>query len=336
MIPITAALLAALFLQQGVVHPIDLCEVHVADAKAAERLFRLVRDYDDHSPIVDGKARIYSDSEEEARLVRAGWQVDVVQRDLARFYAERAAANPPPVMGGSMGGFKTLAEIVTEMDRLATTYPSIVSPKFSIGTTVGGRPIWCMRVSDNPTLDEPGEPIVWYDALHHAREPMGGEALLLFADWLCTNYPANPDAKRLVETRNMLFTPCVNPDGYEYNRSTNPNGGGLWRKNRRNNGDGTFGVDLNRNYGWNWGPQWNGSSSVTSDDTYRGPSAFSELETQAVRNFLLLHPPGFSFSAHTYSDLWLFPWGYATGAITQDDAKFRHYAIEFAANNGWV
>ena len=44
----------------------------------------------------------------------------------------------------------------------------------------------------------------------------------------------------------------VNPDGYEYNRLTNPNGGGLWRKNRRPHEKNSYGVDLNRNYAWGW------------------------------------------------------------------------------------
>jgi hypothetical protein len=315
---------------------IDLCEVRVRDAAELARLFRSASDPDDHYPVTDGRARIYADSAEEARLVRLGFDVTVVQRDLAAFYAARAAADRSRfVQGGSMGGFKTLAEIVAEMDRLAAAYPAIVSPKFSIGTSVEGRPIWAMRVSDNPSIDEPGEPITWFDALHHAREPMGGEALLLFADFLCTSYPADPDVRRMVETRDMLFVPCVNPDGYEYNRLTNPGGGGMWRKNRRNNGDGTYGVDLNRNYGWQWGPQWPGSSGTTSDETYRGPSAFSEPEVRAVRDAQLARPPVVSLSAHTYGDLWLFPWGYDT-LHTQDDAKYRVWSQLMTATNGFT
>jgi hypothetical protein len=315
---------------------IDLCEVRVRDGAELARLFAAARDPDDHFPVRDGVARIYSDPEEETRLANVGFDVRVVQPDLPSFYARRAALDPKRMtQGGSMGGFKTLAEIGAEMDRLATAHPSIVSPKFSIGTSIEGRPIWAMRISDNPTIDEPGEAVAEFDALHHAREPMSGEALLLFADELCTNYPADPTAKRLVETRDLLFIPCVNPDGYEYNHQTNQNGGGMWRKNRRLNSDGTHGVDLNRNYAWEWGPQWPGSSGIPGDDTYRGPSAFSEPETQAVRDFLTAHTPGMNLSAHTYGDLWLFPWGY-TSTPTPDDATFRVYGQRATASNGWV
>lgn len=337
--PLATALvaLAALAPAQTPAPPrIDLCEVRVRDEAELARLFRTARDPDDHGRVRDGMARIYSVPEEEARLASLGFDVRVVQPDLPGFYARRAALDPKRMtQGGSMGGFKTLAEIGAEMDRLATTYPAIVSPKFSIGTSIQGRPIWAMRVSDNPTIDEPGEPVAEFDALHHAREPMSGEALLLFADEICTGYPADPTSRRLVETRDLLFIPCVNPDGYEYNHQTNPNGGGMWRKNRRDNGGGTFGVDLNRNYSWEWGPQWPGSSGNPGDETYRGPSAFSEPETAAMRDFLTAHPPGMNLSAHTYGDLWLFPWGY-TSTPTQDDATFRLYGQRATASNGWV
>ena len=314
----------------------DLCEVNVRDARGLQRLAAAVTDLDDHAPLEDGWARIYSNPAEEARLVRAGFELRVVQDDLGSYYAERAAqGSHPAVMGGSMGGFKTLAEIETEMDRLASTYPTLVSPKFSLGNSVEARPLWCMRVSDNPGIEEAGEPIVFYDALHHAREPMSAEALLLYVDWLCTHYGSDSVATRILDTRQLYIAPCANPDGYEYNRTTNPGGGGMWRKNRRNNNDGTFGVDLNRNYGWEWGPQWNGSSGVTSNETYRGPSPNSEPEVQALEAFQTVHHPVVSVSNHTYSNLWLIPWGYDL-VFTQDDPALQWYVAQFAATNGYA
>src|SRR6185503_2455375 len=102
---------------------------------------------------------------------------------------------------------------------------------------------------------------------------------------LLENYNTNPEVKYLIDNLEMYFVPVVNPDGYIYNETTNPNGGGMWRKNRRDNLDGEYGVDLNRNYGYNWGYDNNGSDPNTASDTYRGDTSFSEPETQNLKNF---------------------------------------------------
>ena len=121
----------------GAPERIDLCEVRVSSRAELARLFRLASDPDDHFRVRDGVARIYAGETEERRLRALGFDLTVLRRDLASFYAARAASDPARlIQGGSMGGFKTLAEIVAEMDRLAATYPAIVSPKFSIGTTI--------------------------------------------------------------------------------------------------------------------------------------------------------------------------------------------------------
>ena len=318
----------------------DLIEVCLSDRAEQQLLTQSIDDVDDHvAPVRDAgcwRVRAYATDEEQALLESMGLQVFVLQEDLSAYYEARAAEEAGIVAGaGSMGGFRTLAEINQELDRLTSAYPTFVSPKFSLGSTHEGRPIYAVRISDQPTIDDPFKPVVWYDALHHAREPMGGESLLLFADHVLSQAASGDEgALRLLETRQLIFIPCCNPDGYEYNRQIAPGGGGLWRKNRRNNGGGAFGVDLNRNYDYEWGPQWGGSSGSTTSETYRGPSAGSEPEIQALVSFMATHPPVFSVSAHTYSDMWLFPWSYDE-IVTPDDAYLRAFAEEFSAP-GWV
>ncbi|MFN3873881.1 MAG: M14 family zinc carboxypeptidase, partial [Ignavibacterium sp.] len=137
---------------------------------------------------------------------------------------------------GSMGGYYTFNEIIAQLDSMYNQYPNIITQKFQIGTSQEGRPIWAVKISDNPNLSE-NEPKVGYDALIHAREPQSMASLLYFMWYLLQNYGTNQEVTYLVNNREMFFVSCVNPDGYEYNRLTNPNGGGMWRKNRRNNGD---------------------------------------------------------------------------------------------------
>ena len=251
-------------------------------------------------------------------------EVEVEVPDLAAYYARRLAAGSAggssraaggtygqslnPAFGqGGMGGYYTFAEIVGVIDQLRASYPNLVSQKTSIGQSVQGRDIWMFKVSDNPSVDE-DEPEFRVDSLHHAREPQGMQTTIYFVSWLLEEYGSDPLATYLVDEREIYVVLCVNPDGYEYNRSIAPGGGGLWRKNRRNNGGGVFGVDLNRNYPFQWAVA--GSSSNPDSDIYHGPSAASEPETQAIVQLMGQRSFRSALSVHTFSDLWLSPWGY--------------------------
>jgi len=164
-------------------------------------------------------------------------------------------------------------------------------------------------LSDNPDVDE-SEPEVLYNGVHHAREPLSMMNQLYYMWYLLENYSSDPDIKNIVDNLEMYFIPVVNPDGYIYNQTTNPNGGGMWRKNRRNNGDGSMGVDLNRNYSYNWGYDNIGSSGNSGSDVYRGPSPFSEPESRIMREFTYEREFINVFNNHSYSNLLLHPWGY--------------------------
>ena len=336
-LPVALPLVAAAVPQDPTPMVKDLIHIEVNHPSEIARLQTLLNDIDDHHAQGEHQDVVaYATDEEQAQLDSAGFSYRVETEDLAAWYERRALADPGMRSArGTMGGFRTLAEIEQELDRLATTYPHLVSVKQSIGTSIQGRDLWMVRISDNPTVHELGEPTAWFDALHHAREPMSAESLLLFMDDLCQNYMVDDDITRILDTRNLLFIPCVNPDGYEYNRQTNPNGGGMWRKNRRSNSGGSKGVDLNRNYDWAWGSQWGGSSGSGSSETYRGTAPFSEPETAALRDALVLAPPGVAQSVHTYSNLWLFPWSYDT-IFAPDDAQLRDYARSMTASNGYA
>jgi hypothetical protein len=121
----------------------------------------------------------------------------------------------------------------------------------------------------------------------------------------------------------------VNPDGFVYSRTVDS----FWRKNRRNNGDGTFGVDNNRNYAYEWaGP---GTSSFTGDETYRGSARFSEPETAAVRDLFLSRHIVTAISNHTYDNLILFPWAYTT-TDTPEAQAFSSMGNAMAAINHYT
>lgn len=236
---------------------------------------------------------------------------------------------------GSMGGFYTLSEVTAELDSMRMLYPELISAKVSIGNSINGRPIYMVKIADNPDIDE-DEPEVLYTALHHAREPESMMQLIYFMYYLLENYYTDPAIQYLVDNRELYFIPVVNPDGYEYNHQTNPNGGGMWRKNRRNNGDGSYGIDLNRNYGpyAYWNSPNGGSSTYTWDETYRGTAPFSEPEIAHIRDFHAGHHIRCELNYHTYGNYLIYPYG-ALSMETPDSAIFREYSRDMTAYNGY-
>lgn len=235
---------------------------------------------------------------------------------------------------GSMGGYYTYTEVVQKLDSMRLQYPTLITAKQNRGTTEEGRTIWSVKISDNADVNESGtEPAIYFDALHHAREPQAMAGTVYFMYWLLDNYNTNPEAKYLVDNREIYFVPVVNPDGYVRNQTTNPNGGGNWRKNRKNNGNGCFGVDLNRNYNYGWGFN-SGSSSDPCSDTYRGPSAGSEPETQAIKNLVTAIQPKISFSVHSEAGRYLNPYGYNDSTVAYE--IYSDFSGDFASENNFT
>jgi carboxypeptidase T len=260
------------------------------------------------------------------RLRAGGFAPEIQIPDMEEYYAAR--------MSGlrDYGNFYTYAETVQELDNIHALYPAITTAKYSIGTTIEGRTIWAMKISDNPGVDE-DEPEVAFDGVHHAREPISINVILETVRQLCSGYGTDPEATFLINNREIFIVPIVNPDGYVYNETTYPNGGGMWRKNRHAPVSGCYGVDLNRNYPLAWGGE--GSSSNPCDETYKGASAGSEPETQAVMNFfngrrIITHD-----SYHSVAGLVLIPWSYTLNH-TPDDAAFRVMSSAMAAINGYT
>ncbi len=238
---------------------------------------------------------------------------------------------------GSMGGFTTYEELLTDMDRMAEMYPNLITVKAPIDDevmSIEGRPIYYVKISDNPNMDE-DEAEVLYNGVHHAREPLSMINLQYYMWVLLENYGTDEYITNLVDNTEMYFVPVLNPDGYIYNETTDPQGGGYWRKNRRNNGDGTIGVDLNRNYSYAWGQDNQGSSGNPNSNTYRGTEPFSEPETQAIRNFVLSRNFTIAFNNHSYSNLLLSPWGHIPDD-TPDHDFFEKIGEEMCKHNRYA
>jgi PKD repeat protein len=236
---------------------------------------------------------------------------------------------------GTMGGYLKYNEMLAELDQMASLYPNLITAKSPISTFLSreNRPIYHVRMSDNPNTDESTETKVLYTAIHHAREPMSLMETIFFMWYMLENYNTNDEVKYILDNMQLYFVPCINVDGYLYNESTNPNGGGMWRKNRRNNGGGVYGVDLNRNYSYGWGTT--GTSTNTSNETYCGTAAFSEPEVQAIRWLVQNNNFITAFNAHTYAEDLLFPIGTTTNEFAPHHDYFQAETSHMVEYNGY-
>ena len=260
---------------------------------------------------------------------------------LALLGALPAAAAEPEFPAGQEA-FHTYAEMASEVQAAATTYPSIVD-RFSIGKSYKGRELWAVKVSDNVGTDE-DEPEVLIDGLHHADEHMSLEMTLAILRWLTEGYGTSTRITNIVDSREIWLIFAMNPDGATYDIKDGKYH--FWRKNRQpTSGSTSIGTDLNRNYDYRWGC-CGGASSTPSSSRYRGTSAFSAPETRAFRNFVRSRVVDgrqqirVSVSFHTTGRLVMWPYGYTTTNVpadmTRDDAAvFTAIGKTMAASNGY-
>ncbi|MBT8271596.1 MAG: immune inhibitor A [Bacteroidia bacterium] len=310
-------------------------------------------------------------SETEIEIARAnGFEVEIRINDVSKYYVEQNKTSTRSAQNGScdngssdystpvnfnvwpssnFGGFYTYAQVLQELNDMANLYPGIITvpadisnfttegtPDNNTTPPIGGNTIKWVKISDNPNSNTEGEPQVLYTAIHHAREPASLSQLLYFMWYLLENYASDPEIQAIVDNTELYFIPVVDPDGYLYNELTNPNGGGLWRKNR--NGPG---VDNNRNYNYHidgnpgnstWGGP--GSSSNPNSDLYHGTGPFSEVENQAIKWFVEQHDFVLALNNHTFGELIYYPFGYAD-VPTPDDNIYRGITDLLVSNNGY-
>ena len=233
-------------------------------------------------------------------LEQSGIKYQVIISDVQRLIDIETASQNQENLGGSwFSDYKTYSEIMDRLDFLDDVNPALTET-FLVGQSLEGRDIRGIRIGGGN-----GNPAIIMQGCQHAREWISPASVMFFADHLINNYGSDPTVTQLVDDVEFIIIPVVNPDGYVYSHTTQR----LWRKNRRNNGGGEFGVDLNRNWGVAWGGE--GSSGNPGSETYRGTAAFSEPETAAMRDFITANQHAkVHLDIHSFGQLLLAPWGY--------------------------
>jgi hypothetical protein len=244
---------------------------------------------------------------------------------LLESYKFPALNSPPSLLQTNINGaYHSYKELENDLQTLERAYPELAK-LFTIGTTLEQRKIYALKISDHVSLDE-AEAEVLFLGCHHAREWISVEVPYLLAKYLLEHYEADAEIRRAVNDSEIWIVPLVNPDGLEYTIHYYR----YWRKNRRLNADGSFGIDINRNYGYNWGYDNSGSSPDPASEVYRGTGPFSEPETRAVRDFFQQREFRAMITYHSFSQLILYPWGF-TKTPSDQDALFSEIAATMSA-----
>ncbi|XP_068211935.1 carboxypeptidase B-like [Palaemon carinicauda] len=214
--------------------------------------------------------------------------------------------------------YMSFNDMTSYLESLEAEYPNKVRVK-EVGKSVEMRPIYLVRVTNN-IGDNTEKKVIFLDGGIHAREWVSPHSALYVIQNLLT-------ATSFTENLEWQIIPMLNPDGYVYTWESNR----LWRKNRASHST-CPGVDLNRNFGYQWGGL--GTSDNPCSDIYKGPSAFSEPESQALRDTML--PLDGKVKAyitfHSFGQYIIYPWGYSTQVIHPLKAPM-HQAGKVMARN---
>ncbi|WP_422737825.1 M14 family metallopeptidase [Micromonospora sp. WMMD729] len=307
----------------------------LADRNAVARTGAAI-DYSEH-----GILHVSATAAEAAAIGKLGFRLEPLAPPPS---AERGAgevgtlAFPP-----ADSNYHDYAELTAVVNQAVADHPAIAR-KISIGTSYEGRDLMAVKISDNVGTDE-NEPEILFNAQQHAREHLTVEMAIYLLNLFTDSYGSDSRITNIVNSREIWIVPTVNPDGSEYDIATGSYRS--WRKNRQpNSGSSNVGTDLNRNWSYQWGC-CGGSSGTTSSETYRGPSAFSAPETQALRNFVNSRVVGgvqqikANIDFHTYSQLVLWPFGYTTannpsGMSADQYNTFATIGQQMAATNSYT
>jgi len=265
------------------------------------------------------KAEVVLTDAQRDELAASGVDVQLLRNKKGQTVTEQAAAQ-------AAGGFNVWRSwdepggIRDELYDVARKNSQIVKLEV-LGHTHQGRELIALKVTEDARTETDGSrPAVLYSSNQHAREWISLEVNRRLMHHFVDKWRAkDPEIRGLLGSTELWFVISANPDGYQYTFDHER----LWRKNLRdNNGDGQItagdGVDPNRNFDSRWGFDNEGSSPDLADETYRGPGAASEPETQAMQGLLDRIKPKFQSNLHSYGSWLLYPQGWQVGTLDAD------------------
>ncbi len=266
----------------------------------------------------------------DIHTVRSGY-VEGFLDDKSRIYAAGQGLNhitlPGSLIESLPAGYQTYADLTQNLKGLAQTYPNLATledagDSWETQQGKAKRDIWALKITARPNQEQPA---ALFTGGHHARELAPVEVSYRLAKSLLEGYGKDPRITAMLDSREVWIVPMVNPDG----RSRVEDGEIFWRKNVHAFSAGV-GVDINRNYD----AYWEKGEAYPPKETFRGEAAFSEPETQAIRNLFAKRKFGSWMDYHAYGNAVIWPPGYSRD-LSPDDAKFRELGQQIVAKNGY-
>ena len=257
----------------------------------------------------------------------------------------------------SFSCYETVEETFAAAQAFVTAKPTLatwidVGDSWEKTQGAGGYDLRVLKLSNSAVSPVPpaDKPKLFINSAIHAREYTTAPLVLEFARWLVNGHGTNADATWILDHHEVHLMLHANPDGRKKAEA-----GLSWRKNTNNNfcaNTNTRGIDLNRNFSFSWNSTaGQGSSGNACDLTYRGPSAGSEPEIQAIQTYVRslwtgrrgplptdaapADTSGIHLDIHSYSQLVLWPWG-TTSTPAPNGTALQTLGRKFAFFNGYT
>uniref|UniRef100_A0A1I8M855 Peptidase M14 domain-containing protein n=1 Tax=Musca domestica TaxID=7370 RepID=A0A1I8M855_MUSDO len=263
-----------------------------------------------------GKAIAYEKSKEDYLLT-------TTQSPKKRHNTNRFANNNNKPLAMTWMRYYEFDDIVTYLENMRMRYPQLVE-LIHIGRSYEGRPLIVMKIESKEAAAANSANLQTHEKAKLRNKKKIGIANAVFieggthgAEWIApatatwiinellktmkTNKSIS-DEQSLIRNTTWYIMPVLNPDGYVYSHEydrfwkksrsrhiSRPSGlinsAMTWLQKKRVRDRVCYGVDLDRNWNYQWGKR--GSSRSPCSEFFAGPGPFSEPETKALSEFLM-------------------------------------------------
>jgi len=352
--------------------PVRQSLIHITTRSAAERKLVGGLGLDlGHDETPTGVSAIIRDVREFDVLRKLGIQFEVKVADLdAKDRRDRAADRAYTAKLRQAGGsalpsgrteYRMIEDYYAELKKLAQDHPAIVRPVTLPKKSFQGREQVGVEISSNVHAADDQKPVSFIMGMHHAREWPAAETPLEFALYLAKGYGGDKVITDLLNRTRVVIVPLINPDGFVASRTSfsiadtiDPTGlgtlvegvglGGTLAYRRKNCRGASpspatpcvlqYGIDPNRNYGFNWGGL--GASTDVLSQSYRGPGPWSESETQSVHEYSQVHDVTTLLTIHNVAALVLRPPGTSAEGTAPDEPALKALGDAMGADTGYT